>query len=99
MINLKRTYSEEKASMIDLMKKLNTTRRTFKSICDKMQQYEKFIDPKILNSFEENVISAIRDCGKVLAEKEVRDVLSDLWPDFSFITEDRQKGDQKGGEK
>ena len=49
----------------------------------------------ILNSFEENVISAIRDCGKVLAEKEVRDVLSDLWPDFSFITEDRQKGGEK----
>ena len=87
MINLKRTYSEENASMIDLMRKLNATRRTFKSICDQMQKYEKFIDPKILISFEENVISAIRDCGKVLAEKEVRDVLSNLWPDFSFITE------------
>ena len=57
MINLKRTYSEENASMIDLMRKLNATRRTFKSICDQMQKYEKFIDPKILNSFEENVIS------------------------------------------
>ena len=95
MINLKRTYSEENASMIDLMRKLNATRRTFKSICDQMQKYEKFIDPKILNSFEENVISAIRDCGKVLAEKEVRDVLSNLWPDFSFITEDMQKGGER----
>lgn len=95
MINLKRTYSEEKASMIDLMKKLNTTRHTFKSICDKMQQYEKFIDPKILNSFEENVISAIRDCGKVLAGKEVRDVLSDLWPDLSEISREDKKGGQK----